>query len=312
LCDPLSSVTQGVETERALASQSGAAPPCSQLTAPAYSELDMADVELLYRQHLTARDLDFLQSESGTGGSVLETLSSPLVEAALFATNEHHVMEAGLSPFLVFAVAVHRTHEQLVTASYVEERWAPRVRIPLFDVAALRLLLSDTFRRYFLVELLASYTRVASGVTWTRTARGWRRRRFTELDPASLAEQLEAVAPAERTGVYRRLGDLALFQLGVFPDHAPLMSGPARDRILRVSGVRSEEGDFDDGQALLAMLGSRWYRAAAYSANQHGQPRTWSLDAAAYMGEHFSEARRVLNAVTDRFLFPLREQWFGR
>jgi hypothetical protein len=272
----------------------------------------MADVELLYRQHLTQGDLNLLQSGIEPGGSLTEALSSLAVEASVFGTNEHAVMEGGLSPFLVFAVAVHRTHEQLVTASFVEERWAPRVRIPLFDVATLRMLLSDPFRRLFLVELLASYTRVASGVTWTRTARGWRRRRFTELDPASLAEQLEVVRPAERTGVYRRLGDLALFLLGVFPDHAPVMSGPARDRLVRLSGVRSEARDINDTQTLLAMLGSRWYRAAAYSARQFGQPPTWSLEAATYMGDHFSDPRRVLNAVTDRFLFPLREQWFGR
>jgi hypothetical protein len=29
------------------------------------------------------------------------------------------------------------------------------------------------------------------------------------------------------------------------------------------------------------------------------------------MADHFRDARRVLNAVTDRYLFPLREQWFG-
>ena len=272
----------------------------------------MADVELLYRQHLTPRDLNLLQSGIESGASVMEAFSSPTVEAALFGTSEHALMEGGPSPFLVFAVAVHRTGEQLMAASFVEERWAPRIRIPLFDVGALRMLLSDPYRRLFLIELLASYTRVTSGVILTRTARGWRRRRFTELDPASLAEQLEVVRPAERTGVYRRMGDLALFLLGVFPDHAPTMSGPARDRLLRLTGVRSEARDIEDAQALLAMLGSRCYRAAAYSARQSGQPVTWSLEAATYMGEHFPDARRVLNAVTDRFLFPLREQWFGR
>ncbi len=60
------------------------------------------------------------------------------------------------------------------------------------------------------------------------------------------------------------------------------------------------------------MLGARWYRSAVHAAGQSGHPLTWSLEAARYMGEHFSDARRVLNTVTDRYLFPLREQWFGR
>ena len=73
-------------------------------------------------------------------------------------------------------------------------------------------------RRLFLTELLTSYTRVASGSTYVRTARGWRRRRFSELDPLRLASLLDAVPEAERPGIYRRLGDLALFLTGVFPD----------------------------------------------------------------------------------------------
>jgi hypothetical protein len=271
----------------------------------------MAEIELFYRQHLTRRDLELLESKLAGGGSIVDALASPQVEASVFGELEPAVV-AGLSPFLVFAVAVHRTGTQLETATFVEERWAPRVRIPLFDVAVLRTLLDDPFRRLFLIELLASYTRVVSGVAWARTARGWRRRRFSELDPVALAEQLEMVGPAEQAGVYRRLGDLALFLLGVFPDHAPPITGPSRDRLLRYSGIRSGVPEIEDGQALLAMLGSRWYRSAALSARRSGHPLTWSLEAAKYMGEHFPDARRVLNAVTDRYLFPLREQWFGR
>jgi hypothetical protein len=30
------------------------------------------------------------------------------------------------------------------------------------------------------------------------------------------------------------------------------------------------------------------------------------------IAEHFGDARRILNVVTDTYLFPLREQWFGR
>ena len=74
-----------------------------------------------------------------------------------------------MSPFLCFAVAVHGTRAYLDTTSYVEERWAPRRRIPVFDVAPLRDLLSDPARRLFLAELLGSYTHVSSGATWERT-----------------------------------------------------------------------------------------------------------------------------------------------
>ncbi len=272
----------------------------------------MVDIELLYRQHLSDSDRQLLGSTAGVGVPVSVALGSPATEAAVFGAGERTGVSVGLSPFLTFATAVHRTAVALESATFVEERWAPRVRIPVFDVAALRMFLAEPVRCYFLAELLASYTRVASGVTWTRTARGWRRRRFSELDPGRLAEMLEVVQPAERPGIYRRLGDLALFLLGVFPDHPPVLGGgAASDRLLRVSGVKSDRVGELGAHELLELLGGRWYGAAVASAKASGQPVTATLAVADHLAAHFRDARRVLNAVTDRYLFPWREQWFG-
>jgi hypothetical protein len=272
----------------------------------------MVDIELLYRQQLTDSDRRLLKSAAGPEVPVSVALGSPALEAAVFGPDESAGIWVGVSPFLALATAVHRTAVALETATFVDERWAPRVRIPVFDVAALRVLLSEPARRYFLVELLASYTRVASGVTWTRTTRGWRRRRFSELDPGRLAGLLEVVEVDERPGIYRRLGDLALFLLGVFPDHPPALSGgAATDRLLRVSGIRTDRAADLGPHALLELLGARWYSAAVASAQAGGRPVTTTLAVAGHMADHFRDARRVLNAVTDRYLFPLREQWFG-
>src|SRR5262249_40263929 len=81
------------------------------------------------------------------------------------------------SPFLTFAVAVHRVAERLARASYVDEWIGPRQRVPVFAVEPLRQLLADPLRRFFFVELLTSYTHVVSGSTWTATPRGRRPRR---------------------------------------------------------------------------------------------------------------------------------------
>ncbi|MGA3352721.1 MAG: hypothetical protein ABSD85_05975 [Acidimicrobiales bacterium] len=272
----------------------------------------MVDVELLYREHLSETDRQLLSKAVGAQVPLSAALGSPAVEAVVFGPGETALVSVAVSPFLAFATAVHRTAAALETASFVEERWAPRVRIPVFDVVALRALVSDPLRRYFLIELLASYTRVASGVTWTRTARGWRRRRFSELEPARLAELLEVVGVAERSGVYRRLGDLALFLLGVFPDYLPALgSGVDHDRLLRLSGLGAESAADLGTQDILELLGARWYAAAVSAATANGSPVTATLAVAGHIAEHFRDARRVLNAVTDRYLFPLRERWFG-
>ena len=143
------------------------------------------------------------------------------------------------SPFLVFAVTVEQAGEQLASASYVPEWVGIGRRTPLFDVPRLREFMSSPWRRFFLAELLASYTRVASGSVLVATRRGFRRQRFSELDPVHLAGLLDVVPDAERPGVLRRLGDLALFLTGVFPDYVARHGfGPVdQGRLLRSGRV---------------------------------------------------------------------------
>lgn len=268
---------------------------------------------MLYRQHLSEDDRRLVASAAGSGPSFSELLGSRELEDAVFGPEDERSVSVGVTPFLVFAVAVHRTAAALETTTFVEERWAPRVRVPVFDVGALRTLVSEPARRFFLVELLASYTKVASGVAFTRTSRGLRRHRFSELDPSRMVQLLELVSAGERPGIYRRLGDLALFMLGVFPDHLPdLGTGASSERLLRISGVPGERAQDLGSEDLFELLGARWYASAVIQASTAGNPVTGSLEVAGHMSRHFHDARRVLNAVTDRYLFPYREQWFGR
>jgi hypothetical protein len=274
-----------------------------------------SDIDLLYRQHLTSSDLRLIASTVGSSatGALDTALGHPSLEAAIFSSQEDDVRLIGPSPFLIFAVAVHRTAERLETTNFVEERWTSRQRLPMFDVDSLRQLLAEPQRRYFLVELLSSYTHVVSGVTWQRTRRGWRRRRFSELDLAKLAELLDAVQPAERTGVYRRLGDLALFLTGVFPDHSALLNvGPVGlSRLARLSRLQGASAEKTGGLELFEELGQRFYGLAVHSARSHDAPPTLGLTVVGQIAERFRDARRTLNVVTDWYIFPLRERWFG-
>ena len=198
------------------------------------------DLGRAYREHLTSGDLAAL-ADITSGRTISDVLSSADAEALVFGPGAAFDPRRAVSPFLTFAVAVHHVTARLATASYIEEWIGPRRRVPVFAVAPLRQLLDDPLRRFFFVELLSSYTHVVSGRTWVATRRGWRRRRFSELDAVQLAELLETVPPAELSGVLRRLGDLALFLTGVFPDHTattPLGRPSAEARLLRSAGVQ--------------------------------------------------------------------------
>jgi hypothetical protein len=270
----------------------------------------------LYLEHLSDADLALLAASGETDAAarrdpqrIEAMLDSPALFRRLFNTpGRDPLLQA--SPFLIFAVLVHRAIRDLGQASFVEEWVGPRQRVPVFDVDGLRAFGADPMRRFFLAELLASYTHVASGSFLVQTRRGWRRRHFSELDPVRLIELAELLPGAERSSVYRRLGDLSLFLTGVFPDYAAerLVVERERQRLERALAVADRESaERRDGIWLLEALGRRAYRIAQQAADR----RSAMAGVLAEVSENFAAARRVLNFITDRYLFPMRRQWFA-
>ena len=276
-----------------------------------------------YAGHLTDADLGLLASVAADTGPAADALSLRGDPVALLRLLENPgAFRAVLgapgepvpaSPFLVFAVSVQRAAAELASAGHVPERTGPRQRVPLFDAPALRDFLAAPARRLFLAELLASFTRVASGRYRARVGGRMRTRRFSELDPVRLAGLLEAVPPAERPGVYRRLGDVTLFLTGVFPDYATAHAlGPVNAaRLLRAAQLPAAQQDrLADAPAIefWEHLGARWYRAARDLA----PVATARITVVGEVADRFRQARRVLNHVTDQYLFPSGNPWFAR
>jgi hypothetical protein len=302
-----------------------------------------------YADHLTDADLTLLASVTRSRGQPLAAapgwlrghpdelpalLAEPQVLRAVFGPGEARsgpAAQAALaSPFLIFAVAVHAAATELQSMDHVPERSGSRQRVPLFDAPELREFLGSQARRLFLAELLASFTRVrgaqysaAAGTSSDPAAapavrpggpagaRGRRPRRMSELDLPRLASQLDEVPEADRPGVYRRLGDVALFLTGVFPDYAVAHAlGPVNAaRLLRSAQVPAhsrEELAAAPAIDLFEYLGAQWYRAAWALA----RARTARLAVVAEVADRFRQARRVLNHIADRRLFPEGNPWF--
>jgi hypothetical protein len=281
----------------------------------------------LYLEHLTDADLHLLATETGEAESGEELLTylhanpayltalleHPSLYVSLFGSGEHDALLRA-SPFLVFAVLVHRGAQDLAGLPFVEEWIGPNRRLPSFEVGGLREFASAPLRRFFLAEVLASYTRVASGTVWVQTSRGWRRRRFSELDPLRLLEMLETTPGRERPALYRRLGDLSLFLTGVFPDYAGATLPPLRRqrlqrgmRWIELAGPSLPPDPVPSEISLLEELGQRSYWMAWKATEGMGSGMTGVL---ADVAESFSQARRLLNFLTDRYLFPVRDHWF--
>ena len=280
-----------------------------------------------YAEQLTQADLRLIaavteqpgQQEAEAGrwrhdpATLERLLADPRVFEAIFGPASLASREAVLvSPFLAFAVAVHRAAADLAEVRYVAERSAARQRVPVFDAPELRDFLGSAERRLFLAELLTSFTRVTSGRYEVSVGGRSRTRRFSELDPVRLAGLLDAVPDESRPGIYRRLGDVALFLSGVFPDYvAGRAFGPVNAaRLLRAAQVPMGERErlaATPDLELLEHLGTRWYRSALALA----PVRTSRLSVVAEVADRFRQGRRVLNHVADRYLMGPGTSWFA-
>jgi hypothetical protein len=295
------------------------------VTTASLAELDQAGREYLAR--LSDADLralvhaDAVTADRAAGrmealrrqpALLLDALDRPATSAAVLSLAGAVPPGSGpaadrfalISPFLLFAAAVHRTAADLAGASYAPERTAPRQRIPLFDGGLLAAYLAAPRHRLFLAELLASFARISGGVVTAPD--GQRRRRWNDADPHRLAVLLDAAPSAQRPLVWRRLGDLALFLAGVFPGAAERVvpDTAAARRLARrtLPGTATEllpEGVPD----LMEWLGARWYEQAARHL-----PDDAARDLREQAGQ-FRPARRVLNVATDRYLLPYSPGW---
>ncbi len=204
-----------------------------------------------------------------------------------------------VSPFLLFAVMVHRAAAELRTATFVNDWVGPRARLPVFDVAPLQEFIEAPSRLFFLVRLLESFAVPEPPPVPANP-----------MDLSDMAIWLDQTLPADRATLLRKLGDLSLFMTGVLPDHTgrKALAPQEAERLGTTVNMTSDEilrlidkASFGPGLDALESLGSRWYETAV----TEGSAPPLFGDVAA----RFRAARRVLNQVTDRFLFEIDCQW---
>lgn len=204
-----------------------------------------------------------------------------------------------VSPFLLFAVLVHRVAGELREATFVNDWSGPRTRLPVFDVEPLREFVEDAGRTSFLASLLSSFAAPDPPPVPA-----------DPFDLGDMAAWLDQAMPGDRTVLLRRLGDLALFLTGVFPDRTgskPLAPVEA-ERLGRTVQMSSDEvlslcdrATIAPGLDALEALGSRWYAASVAGG---GSPPVVSD-----VANRFRAARRVLNHLTDRHLYLIQPSW---
>lgn len=223
-----------------------------------------------------------------------------------------------ISPHMLYAILIRQVRRDLDRVAHTTDYVAPDGRVPVFDAGELRAFLDDHAKRDYLVELLASFTQLASPgaersagsdvpepfpVAEPAAARsaGWR---FSELDLAALERVRPLVDERDRFAVDRRTGDLSLFLAGTC---AREESRPALFEAVREARVAAPTATLPE--VLEALEGKA--REAYQSAARHAIARATRVDGLfAALAESVHPARKVLNHLSERHLDPLRRTWF--
>jgi hypothetical protein len=209
-----------------------------------------------------------------------------------------------ISPFLFFEILLRKAAQDLERAKYTLEK-SRTMKIPIFDTQEVVGLLNREDLLFYLADMLSSFTRVESYVIPVKIREGiWERVRFNDLDILSLMRFSRLVEEEHRLGFYKRVADICLFIMGIFPDYAERdyrypFSGQVRPHVggkLRIS----PEDYAEEGQ--------KFYKLAAEhpSAREvHLEEIFWALH------RDFQKAKKPLNFIADHYLRYRRDKFFG-
>lgn len=265
---------------------------------------------------LTEKDLDFLVETTSPGVMDKVRLKQILREDEgfrnAFIEDERvirRVMDEEeiflkISPTLFFEILLRKVSRDLKGASYTLEKMGT-VKVPVFDAKSVADFLSRESLLHYLADMLSSFTKVQSYVVSVQLKEGtWEEIRFSDLDLFSLMALVDVADEPYRLGLYKRIADLCLFILGMFPDYAEHdyrypFSGQIRPEFRGKVRIAPEQYEKE---------GKRFYRLAA----EHQGAKEAALSEVFWaLHEEFEKARKPLNFISDHYLRQRRQRLFG-
>ena len=200
-----------------------------------------------------------------------------------------------ISPPMFFEILLRKAADDLSKVGHTFEKTGS-MRIPVFDTEDLVSLLNRESLLIYLADMLSSFTRVESYAITIRIRKGvWHKIRFNDLDIHSLMSLCDVVDDAYRFNLYKRIGDVSLFILGVFPVYAERyyrypVSGQLRPGISGRGRVSPQDYEKE---------GQRFYRLAA----EHRTALDLDLSEVFWaLHENFQKAKKPLNFIAEHYL----------
>ncbi|MFW5745442.1 MAG: hypothetical protein ACOC6J_12150 [Spirochaetota bacterium] len=169
-----------------------------------------------------------------------------------------------VAPHAFFAALLYRVRRDLATHAFTHERDSGRM-VVVFDIKDVRHLLDDDAVIAYLSWVLASFVHIHSVTRSVRVRRSvWRKYTVSDYDVHSLLGYVGRIEPERRPIVYRRIGEVALFQSGVFADSSSVRElyelGPDSYRkALEGGAVASDEAEAVDAVRELFLAATKAY-----------------------------------------------------
>ncbi len=255
--------------------------------------VETVDTRLLDKVEVVKRDRSIIEA-------LLEQEAGRLFERIMLADKGD--LAAGISSRLLFEVLLRKALQDLQRQKYTVERTGSQ-RIPIFDSADVVDFFSDRTLLSYLADMLVSFTHVDSFTTAIKVRKGiYRKVRFSDMDIDSLTRLSRTVDEEHRFKFYKRIGDLCLFILGMFPEYATQEPGPI-DALALFQSVRKPErsaGDYEEE-------GRLFYRLAG----EHKDAAVLELSGVFHaFYEKFDLARKPLNYISGNLIQSRKHNLF--
>jgi hypothetical protein len=208
-----------------------------------------------------------------------------------------------ISPRLFFEILLRRVVNDFKGVSYTLEKTGT-MKIPVFDTNEVVELLTKDFLVGYLAHMLSSFTKIENYMIWYKTKSGALERiQFNDIDIFRLMGLCEVVENEHQLGFYKRIADICLFILGIYPDYAESeyrypFSGHVRPRFRGKVRISPEEYEKE---------GRRFYKLAA----EHQSAKELDLsDTFWALHENFQKAKKPLNFIAEVYLQHKKHKLF--
>ena len=200
-----------------------------------------------------------------------------------------------ISQLLFFEILLRKTAQELEGANYTVEKTST-MKIPVFDTKEVVDLLNQESVLLYLADMLSSFTKIENyAIPIKLKKETWEEIRFNDLDILSLMSFSQAVEEEYKLGFYKRIADICLFVLGIFPAYAERdyrypFSGQVRPHILGKLRISPED---------YVEEGRKFYKLAA----EHPAAKESDLSEIFWaLHRDFQKAKKPLNFLEEHFL----------